>query len=225
MDHVLKKKEAVELQLQISEKFSEKANKFYRESLLREQLKVIREELNEGKGERSKKDKDYSSKIEEAEMPPETREVALEELDKLEAKGTHGSEYNVLRNLLNLLVHLPWKKAEVKPVDLGVAKQIPKHLDLPYDLSDIFFIATANAIESIPRPLLDRMEVIQISGYTLDEKFHIGKNHLIPVILEENGLTIEQMIVEDDVLHKIISNYTLEAGVRGLKNNCPFLQE
>ena len=88
---------------------------------------------------------------------------------------------------------------------------------MPYDLSEVFFVATANSLDNIPRPLLDRMEIIQISSYTMNEKFHIGKNHLIPEVFEEHGLNKEQLIIEDEALQKIISEYTLEAGVRGLK--------
>lgn len=351
MDHLLKQKEAIELQIQLAEKFSEKANKHYRETVLKEQLKVIQDELNEGKGE-GKKETDYLSKIEEAQMPPDIKSAALEELDKLQSQGSNSPEYNVIRNYLDLLVQLPWKKSEPKPVNLGEARRIldeqhfglekvkdriiqhlavmqlkkdkkgsilllvgppgtgktslgrsvaealdrkyirlslggirdeaeirghrrtyigampgrilqsikkagetnpvmildevdklmtggysgdpasallevldpeqnntftDHYLDLPYDLSDVFFIATANSAESIPGPLLDRMEVIQISSYTIDEKFHIGKDHLVPAVLEEHGLTPEHLIVEDEVLKKIISDYTLEAGVRGLK--------
>ncbi len=352
IDYLIKLKETVELQLEMAERFSEKANKNYRESVLREQLKAIQEELNEGKGPGAKKANDYLSKIEEADMPLDVKNTALEEFDKLEAGGPHSPEYNVIRNYLDLLVQLPWKKNEGKPINLGEARRIldeqhygldkvkeriiqhlavmqlkkdkkgsilllvgppgtgktslgksiaealdrkyvrlslggirdeaeirghrrtyigampgriiqsikkagennpvmildevdklmvggysgdpasallevldpeqnntftDHYLDLPYDLSDVFFIATANSLESIPGPLLDRMEVIQISSYTLNEKFHIGKNHLVPAVLAEHGLTAEQFVMEDDVLQKIISDYTLEAGVRGLK--------
>jgi len=91
------------------------------------------------------------------------------------------------------------------------------YLDLPYDLSEVFFVATANSLDKIPRPLLDRMEIIQISSYTMNEKFHIGKNHLIPEILEEHGLNNQQLVIEDEALQQIVSEYTQEAGVRGLK--------
>ena len=97
------------------------------------------------------------------------------------------------------------------------------YLDLPYDLSDVFFIATANSVESIPGPLLDRMEIIQISSYTTNEKFHIGKNHLMAAVLEEHGLTEEQFLVEDEAMKRIISDFTLEAGVRGLKKQLAVL--
>lgn len=91
------------------------------------------------------------------------------------------------------------------------------YLDLPYDLSEVFFIATANSLETIPGPLLDRMEIIQISGYTSEEKMHIAKDHLMENVLKEHGLSKDQLIISDEVLQDVIDNYTAEAGVRGLK--------
>jgi ATP-dependent Lon protease len=350
-DYLLKQKEALKLQLEMTERLAEKSNKNYRETVLREQLKAIQSELNEGKSEGSKKDKDYLNKIEEAQMPAEVKEAALEEVEKLESQGPNSAEYNVIRNYLDLLIKLPWKKSDPQVINLQEARRIlddehyglekvkdriiqhlavmqlkkdkkgsilllvgppgtgktslgksiakalgrqytrlslggvrdeaeirghrrtyigampgrilqsikkagetnpvmvldevdklmtsyngdpasallevldpeqnntftDHYLDLPYDLSDVFFVATANSLESIPRPLLDRMEIIQISSYTVNEKFYIGKNHLIPSILEDHGLTSDQLIIADTALKSIISDYTLEAGVRGLK--------
>jgi len=91
------------------------------------------------------------------------------------------------------------------------------YLDINYDLSKVFFIATANSLETIPAPLLDRMEVIQLSGYTTDEKMHIAKNHLLPKQLKEHGLKPEQVEISDDMLTMMIDEYTREAGVRELQ--------
>lgn len=91
------------------------------------------------------------------------------------------------------------------------------YLDLNYDLSKVFFIATANSLETIPAPLLDRMEVIQLSGYTTEEKMHIAKNHLLPKQLKEHGLKPEQVEMPDEILTMMIDEYTREAGVRELQ--------
>jgi ATP-dependent Lon protease len=91
------------------------------------------------------------------------------------------------------------------------------YLDMPYDLSNVMFITTANSIDTIPRPLLDRMEVIQISSYTATEKFHIAEDHLVKKSLDEHGLTDEDFEITEGALAKIISDFTMEAGVRGLK--------
>ena len=91
------------------------------------------------------------------------------------------------------------------------------YLEVPYDLSDVLFIATANSVATIPAPLLDRMELIEISGYTKNEKFAIAKDHLIPEILKEHGLDADKLRIENEALKVIIEKYTREAGVRWLK--------
>ncbi|WP_238885915.1 endopeptidase La [Clostridium sp. YIM B02551] len=351
IDYLLKQRESIQLQFEMAERFNKKANKSYREAVLREQLKAIQEELSIGKDGSKKKDADYRERIKEAKMPSEVEEVALEEVTKLENQNPSSSEYNVIRNYLELLLKLPWNVDEQKGINVVRARKIlndehyglekvkerilqylavmklkknkkgsilllvgppgtgktslgksisealnreyirlslggvrdeaeirghrrtyvgampgriiqgiknsgvknpvmildeidklmtgyngdpasallevldpeqnstftDHYLDVPYDLSQVFFIATANSTQGIPAPLLDRMEVIQISSYTINEKFHIAKNHLIPSVIEEHGLTSKKLIIEDDALQAIISDYTMEAGVRGLK--------
>jgi len=91
------------------------------------------------------------------------------------------------------------------------------YLEVPYDLSDVLFIATANTLATIPAPLLDRMELIPISGYTKNEKFAIAKDHLIPAVLSEHGLDADTLRFDDEALKMIIEKYTREAGVRWLR--------
>ncbi|WP_287940425.1 endopeptidase La [Faecalibaculum rodentium] len=91
------------------------------------------------------------------------------------------------------------------------------YLDQPYDLSDVFFIATANSLDTIPGPLLDRMEVIEVPSYTGEEKFHIAHDHLIPEVLRDHGIEKAQLVITDAAIETLVDNYTMEAGCRGLK--------
>lgn len=91
------------------------------------------------------------------------------------------------------------------------------YIEIPINLSEVMFIATANTTQTIPGPLLDRMEIIEVNSYTENEKFHIGKNYLIRKEMEKNGLAKEQLTITNTALEKIIHNYTREAGVRNLE--------
>lgn len=91
------------------------------------------------------------------------------------------------------------------------------YLEVPLDLSEVTFVTTANTLQTIPRPLLDRMEVIEISSYTENEKLHIAEEHLIPKQLERHGLTKDQLTISKGVVWKMARNYTKEAGVRQLE--------
>ena len=90
-------------------------------------------------------------------------------------------------------------------------------LEIPYDLSDVMFITTANTLDTVPRPLLDRMEVIELGSYTDEEKLMIAKNHLIPKQMEKHGIKKSQLRIQDDAIREIITCYTRESGVRKLE--------
>jgi len=350
LDILIEQKENVEFQMEMNAKLTGEVNKQYREKMLREQLKAIQEELNEGKQSESKK-KDYLQLINESKMPEDVKEIAREEYEKLQNQSQNSMETNVIRNYLDLLTSLPWGESSVKEVDIKEAKNILEkdhygldkvkeriiqhltvmklknnqqgsilllvgppgtgktslgksiakvlqreyvrislggirdeaeirghrrtyvgalpgriiqgikkagtnnpvfildevdkllasnmgdpasallevldpeqnnsfsdhYLEVPYDLSNVFFIGTANSLREIPEPLKDRMEIIQINSYTTTEKFHIAKDHLIDEVLEGHGLIHEQLKIEDNALKAIIDKYTREAGVRGIK--------
>lgn len=351
IDYLMRFKEAMKIQVELAEQFSEKANKNYREAALREQLRMIQEELNESQENSGKKKADYRTRVEQSDMPEDIKELVLEEVDKFETMQPTSADYNVIRNYLDFVLGLPWSVDADENISITEARRVlnedhygldkvkdriiqhlavmqlkkdkkgsilllvgppgtgktslgksiatamnrkyvrislggvrdeaqirghrrtyvgalpgrilkamkdagtmnpvmvldevdklmvgysgdpasallevldpeqnntftDNYLDLPYDLSNVFFVTTANSIESIPRPLLDRMEVIQISSYTATEKFHIAKEHLVRKSLEEHGLSKDDMQIQDATLRKIIGEYTMEAGVRGLK--------
>lgn len=93
---------------------------------------------------------------------------------------------------------------------------VDHYIDMPFDLSRVLFVTTANSLDTVPRPLLDRMEIIEMGSYTREDKFHIAKNHLIKKQLAEHGLTAKQLKITDAAIYEMIDGYTREAGVRQL---------
>ena len=127
--------------------------------------------------------------------------MVLDEVDKL-STGFHGDPASALLEVLD-----PEQNHSFTD----------HYLNVPYDLSDVLFVCTANSLETIPAPLLNRMEVISFQGYSPLEKKEIAKRHLLPKALDGVGLTAEQVSIPDEILDILISDYTREAGVRGLK--------
>ncbi len=127
--------------------------------------------------------------------------LMLDEVDKL-GRDFRGDPASALLEILD-------------PAQNGTFRD--NYLDLPFDLSKVLFITTANALDTIPRPLLDRMEILRLSGYSEEEKTQIARRYLLPRQLEETGLTQEKLAIPDDTLRRIIGRYTREAGVRDLE--------
>ncbi|MCU1396258.1 MAG: lon [Ilumatobacteraceae bacterium] len=128
--------------------------------------------------------------------------VLLDEVDKLSAGGWSGDPTAALLEVLDPAQNHTFRD---------------HYLEVELDLSDVVFLATANTLETIPAPLLDRMEVVVLDGYTEDEKLVIARHHLLPRQIERNGLRPDEITITDEALRGIISGYTREAGVRSLE--------
>lgn len=126
--------------------------------------------------------------------------ILLDEIDKL-GQSIHGDPAAAMLEVLDSEQNSKFRD---------------NYLEVPLDLSKVMFIATANDLSTVPRPLLDRMEIVEVSSYTDNEKFHIAKEHLIQKELEQNGLKRSQLTISDEAINKIIKYYTKEACVRSL---------
>ncbi len=351
--YLKREKDVADIQKKITDEVNDKVNKYQREYFLREQLKVIRNELGMEEDEKAKDMKKLREGIEAAGLPEDARKVALEELDRLESIPDSSPEYNVTRTYLQWMVQLPWSKESEDKVDINFAKRVlekdhyglekPKqrilefiavrqlkpeydgtilclagppgvgktslghsiakalgrkfyrfslggmrdeaeikghrrtyvgampgkilqalkrvevnnpvimldeidkigksfqgdpasallevldpeqnktfidnYLDVPFDLSKVLFIATANYVGEIPEALLDRMELIELSGYTLEEKLSIATKWVIPKQLKKHGLTSKDVKFSPAVLKALIADYAREPGVRVMEQN------
>ncbi|MDP2307071.1 MAG: S16 family serine protease, partial [Pseudomonadota bacterium] len=189
-----------------------------REYFLREQLKAIQKELGEV-DDRQEEFVELKKGIKKARMPKEVEKVAFKELKRIKKAGTknpgfeldeidkHGMDYRGDPSSALLEVLDPEQNDTF----------MDHYLDVPFDLSKVLFIATANLADPIPGPLRDRMEIIEIPGYTQEEKMKIARQYLLPEALEDHGLTAESLELPDAALRHLIGSYTREAGVRSLK--------
>lgn len=127
--------------------------------------------------------------------------ILFDEIDKM-GRGLHGDPASALLEVMDSEQNIAFRD---------------NYLEVPIDLSKVLFLATANDISTIPEPLIDRMEIIEVEGYTENEKFHIAKNHLIKKAYDKNGIKKSQLSITDEAINSIIKYYTREAGVRQLE--------
>jgi ATP-dependent Lon protease len=346
--YLKREKDVADIQKKITDEVNDKVNKYQREYFLREQLKVIRQELGMEEDDKARDMKKFREVIEKEGLPEEAKKAALEELERLESIPDSSPEYNVTRTYLNWMIQLPWNKSTEDKVDMvgarrmlekdhyglekakerileflavrklkseydgtilclagppGVGKTslghsiakalgrkfyrfslggmrdeaeikghrrtyvgampgkiiqavkrvevnnpvimldeidkigksfqgdpasallevldpeqnktfIDNYLDVPFDLSKVLFVATANYVGEIPEALLDRMELIELSGYTIEEKISIVMKWVIPKQLKKHGLTTKDVSLSQAVLKALVSDYAREPGVR-----------
>src|SRR6058998_2955383 len=286
LEHLLSQLETeidiLQVEKRIRGRVKRQMEKSQREYYLNEQVKAIQKEL--GEGEEGADLEEMEKRIRRAHMPKDARKKAEAELKKLKLMSPMSAEATVVRNYIDTIVNLPWKKKSKISKDITHAQEIldkdeirghrrtyigsmpgkilqnmskvgvknplflldevdkmgmdwrgdpssallevldpeqnhtftDHYIEVEYDLSEVMFVATANTL-NIPPALLDRMEVIRISGYTEDEKVNIASRYLLPKQLKNNGLKKEEVSVSEGALRDIIRYYTREAGVRSLE--------
>src|SRR5438094_1933677 len=237
--------QVLEVGSQIQEKVRTRLDQNQREYVLREQLRVIRQELGEEEGEDELTE--LAGRLEAVGLHDEAKKVVDRELKRLRqmspqsAEDQEGRTYvgalpgriiHALqrcetRNPLLMLDEVDKMGADVRGDPTAALLEVldpaqnstfvDHYLEVPFDLSGVMFIATANSLAPIPDPLLDRMELLTLPGYTPGEKLPIAKRYLLPRQLKETGLQTERARIADGALERLIGEYTGEAGVRQLE--------
>src|SRR5438046_2868864 len=240
LEHLAHRLQVLKLSREIDERTKATLDETQRKYLLREQMKSIQKELGEGDEGQAAELGELKKAIAEAGMSEEVEKQAMKELKRLERMSDASGEYSMVRTYLDWLIELPWKSPEPDAIDMADERGAGLHGDpssallevldpaqnntvrdnylaVPYDLSSVLFITTANVLDTIPGPLRDRMEIIQLPGYTQEEKLEIARRYLLARQLKENGLKPEQVEITEAALTAIIRDYTREAGVRSLE--------
>src|SRR5438552_2771854 len=221
---------------------AEGMEKTQREFLLRQQMEAIKKQLNEGQTDVVST---YRERVAKAEMPENVLTEVNRELDRLERTSEQNPEYGWIRTYLDWMLDIPWNVRSEDNYDLKKARAIldedhtglgdvkdriievldpaqnhtfrDHYLEVDLDLSEVLFIPTANVSETIPAPLLDRMELIRLDGYTEEEKVAIARDHLLKRQVRQAGLKPDEVTVDDAAIMKVITDHTREAGVRNLE--------
>src|SRR5438876_1085780 len=228
--------EVLELKGRIQSEVKSEMDKTQREYILREQMKAIQKELGDDDPAVAEAN-ELRERVEQSAMPDDVKEKALKEVDRLSRIPSASPEQGVIRTYVDWLVSLPWGQFTDDNLNLSEAEKVlnedhyglekPKERIVEYmavrKLAEkirsplLLFIATANMLDTIPPALRDRMEVIQLPGYTQLEKLRIAQKFLMPKQLEAHGLTDKQLVIEEPALVRLIQAFTKEAGVRNLE--------